>query len=84
MPMPIGFKTVFYKEFAGYFRSGNAYIILGVYALLSFAATFYVSGYFTLDNTSLASFSLSAGNPDGADTGRYHALLDGRAPAGNR
>ena len=42
MPMPIGFKTVFYKEFAGYFRCGNAYIILGVYALLSFAATFYV------------------------------------------
>ena len=58
MPMPIGFKTVFYKEFAGYFRSGNAYIILGVYALLSFAATFYVGGYFTLDNTSLASFFL--------------------------
>ena len=58
MPMPIGFKTVFYKEFAGYFRSGNAYIILGVYALLSFAAAFYVGGYFTLDNTSLASFFL--------------------------
>lgn len=83
--MPIGFKTVFYKEFAGYFRSGNAYIILGVYALLSFAATFYVGGYFTLRQyVACVFFSLSAGNPDGADTGRYHALLDGRTPAGNR
>lgn len=56
--MLIGLKTVFHKEFAGYFRSGNAYIILGIYALLSFAATFYAGGYFTLDNTSLASFFL--------------------------
>lgn len=56
--MPIAFKTVFNKEFAGFFRSGNAYIVLGIYALLSFAATFYADGYFSLDNTSLTSFFL--------------------------
>ena len=56
--MPIAFKTVFNKEFAGFFRSGNAYIVLGIYALLSFAATFYAGGYFSLDNTSLTSFFL--------------------------
>lgn len=54
--MSISFKTIFHKEFAGFFRSGNAYIILGIYALLSFSATFYVGGYFTLDNISLTSF----------------------------
>lgn len=50
------FKTIFYKDFAAFFRSGNGYIILGIYAVLSFASAFYFGGYFTLDNTSLISF----------------------------
>ena len=50
------FKTIFYKDFAAFFRSGNAYIILGIYAILSFASAFYFGGYFILDNSSLISF----------------------------
>ena len=49
-------KTIFFKDFYALFRSNNAYIILGIYAALSFAATFYVGGYFSLDNSSLVSY----------------------------
>ena len=44
------------KEFSGYFKSCTAYIVVGVYLLLSFAATFFSAHFFEYDNQGLISF----------------------------
>lgn len=44
------------KEFSGYFKSYTAYIVVGVYLLLSFAATFFSAHFFEYDNQGLISF----------------------------
>lgn len=44
------------REFNGYFKTYTAYIVLGVYLLLSFAAVFYSAQFFEYDNRGLISF----------------------------
>ncbi|MCX4348204.1 MAG: ABC transporter permease [Alphaproteobacteria bacterium] len=44
------------KEFAGYFRTPTAYILIGVYLVLSMFAAFYSSQFFAYDNSALSSF----------------------------
>lgn len=48
--------TIIRKEFGSYFKTYTAYIVLGIYLLLSFAATFYSGYFFELNNRSLVSF----------------------------
>lgn len=49
-------STILHKEFFGYFKNYTAYIVLAIYLLLSFAATFYSAHFFDYDNTNLRSF----------------------------
>lgn len=49
-------RTVAAKEFNGYFKTYTAYVVLGVYLLLSFAAVFYSASFFEYDNRGLISF----------------------------
>lgn len=44
------------KEFASYFRSPTAYIIIAVYLVISMFATFYSGYFFAYDNSGLVSF----------------------------
>ena len=48
--------TVINKEFSGYFRTPTAYIIIGVYLVISMFSTFYSSYFFMNDNRGLISF----------------------------
>ena len=49
-------RAVMQKEFAGYFRTPTAYIIIAVYLVLSMFATFYSAYFFAYDNSGLISF----------------------------
>jgi len=48
--------SILSKEFIGYFKNYTAYIILSIYLLLSFAATFYSAYFFDNNNSNLISF----------------------------
>jgi len=49
-------SAIIKKEFSGYFRTPAAYILTGIYLVLSMFATFYSSWFFASDNSALASF----------------------------
>lgn len=49
-------SAIINKEFKGYFKNYTAYIVLSVYLLLSFAATFYSAYFFEYINSNLVSF----------------------------
>lgn len=49
-------RAIINKEFKGYFKNYTAYIVLSVYLLLSFAATFYSAYFFEYSNNNLVSF----------------------------
>ena len=49
-------KALIKKEIIGYFKNYTAYIISGVYLLLSFAAMFYVAHFFEYNNHGLISY----------------------------
>ena len=49
-------KALIKKEIAGYFKNYTAYIISGVYLLLSFAVMFYGAFFFEYNNRGLISF----------------------------
>jgi ABC-2 type transport system permease protein len=49
-------KAVISKEFSGYFKNYTAYIVMAVYLLLTFAATFYSAYFFEYNNQNLVSF----------------------------
>jgi len=48
--------AVLHKEFFGYFRNYTSYIVLAIYLVLSFAATFYSADFFDYNNSNLISF----------------------------
>lgn len=50
------FWSIFNKEFASYFKTGTAYVILAVYIILSMTAAFYFGHFFILNNSDLNSF----------------------------
>ena len=50
--------TIASKEFLGYFRTYTAYVVIAVYLLLSFGATFYAAYFFEYSNRNLISFFL--------------------------
>lgn len=54
--MQSSFFVVLKKEFAGYFRTPTAFIIIGVYLILSMVSTFYSASFFNYDNSGLISF----------------------------
>ena len=49
-------SAIILKEFAGYFRTPTAYIVIGVYLVLSMFSTFYSSHFFAYNNSALYSF----------------------------
>ena len=49
-------NTILKKEIDSYFKNYMIYIIVGIYLLLSFAATFYAAYFFEYDNRGLLSF----------------------------
>lgn len=49
-------KTLIKKEITGYFKNYTAYIISGIYLLLSFTAMFYAAYFFEFENRGLISF----------------------------
>ncbi len=48
--------TILKKEFGSYFRTPTAYIIIGVYLVISMFSTFYSAYFFMNNNTNLISF----------------------------
>lgn len=48
--------TILKKEFGSYFRTPTAYIIIGVYLVISMFSTFYSAYFFMNNNTGLISF----------------------------
>ena len=54
--MMINVFNIFCKEFGSYFRSGMAYFMLMIYAVLSMVAAFFGGYYFQLSNYNLFSF----------------------------
>ena len=48
--------VITHKEFWGYFRNYTAYIVLAIYLMLSFVATFYSANFFAYNNNNLISF----------------------------
>ena len=51
-------KIVAAKEFKGYFKNYSAYIILGIYLVLSAALTFFSANFFEYNNQNLVSLFL--------------------------
>lgn len=54
--MHSAFFVILKKEFAGYFRTPTAFIIIGIYLILSMVSTFYSASFFNYDNSGLVSF----------------------------
>lgn len=48
--------TIFSKELYSYFNTNLAYVLLGVYNLLSMSATFFAGNFFNMNNSDLFSF----------------------------
>ena len=48
--------TILKKEFGSYFRTPTAYIIIGVYLVISMFSTFYSAYFFMNNNSGLGSF----------------------------